>query len=156
MQINALRKELISLISLPVDRPPAIRRSARENWLYATDLPGICSEAELETVLEKLADAGWEHVQETGWLLLRKTAAEPPEGWYSGAFGPEAACCLSLIERHQNRKSNAEPAQRMLIKAGEKGYKAYETACAILHRDWASRLRTKDPLPAVNRRYFGA
>ena len=83
-------------------------------------------------------------------------AGEPPEDWYEGNFGPEAACCLSLLERHAGTACGApEAVQRTLIKAGEEGGKAYETACAELHREWAERLRRGEPLPAVSRRYFG-
>ena len=77
------------------------------------------------------------------------------EGWYEGPFGPEADCCLSLLVRHP--ASAGEPsdkAQRMLIKAGEEGEKAYEGACAALHREWAERLRKGDSMPDISQRYF--
>ena len=49
---------------------------------------------------------------------------------------------------------DAAAAQRALIKAGEEGGKAYENACQKLHREWAERLRRKEPLPALSLRYF--
>ena len=157
MQINALRRELTVLLSgVPLSRPAALRRSGHEEWLYATDLPALCDGKVKESLMQRLREAGWEYGEEPGWILLRKTAEEPPEGWYGGLFGPEAACCLSLLKRHvQDTGSDPEAVQRLLIKAGEEGEGFYEAACARLHRDWAARLRRKEPLPAVSRRYFG-
>jgi hypothetical protein len=155
MQINTLRKELTRLLSeRPLSRMPSVRRSRSEEWLYASDFPGLCTAEEQEKIADRLREYGWETAVTEGWALLRKPAEEPPEGWYSDGFGPEAACCLSLLDRHAERGNSAEAAQRMLIKAGEEGGKAYETACAALHREWAERLRKREPLPAVSRRYF--
>lgn len=156
MRINALRKELASLFSLTQPkRTPSLRRSGRSEWLYATDILMLISAAEREQVLAGLTDAGWEYTQENGWILLRKNAPEPPDGWYTGSFGPEAACCASLLDRHaEGRTADAGETQRALIKAGEEGGAAYEAACRALHREWADRLRRKDPLPFVSRRYF--
>ena len=50
---------------------------------------------------------------------------------------------------------DGEAAQRLLIKAGEEGEKAYEEACAALHGEWAERLRKGRSLPDLDRRYFG-
>ena len=157
MRINALRKELAALLdNSGAQRKPALRRSLQEDWLYATDYPALCSGSMPETVMEKLETAGWETAPDGDWMQLRKPAGEPPEDWYEGNFGPEAACCLSLLERHAGTACGApEAVQRTLIKAGEEGGKAYETACAELHREWAERLRRGEPLPAVSRRYFG-
>lgn len=156
MKINALRKELITLLNtVPSGRPPVIRRCLDEDWLYTTDLPVLCTEEEKKRAKEKLSGAGWETEECEGWMMMRKSAEEPPEDWYGGCYGPEANCCLSLLDRHADRDENAGPVQRMLIKAGEEGEKAYEEACAALHRNWAGRLRKKEPLPAVSRRYFG-
>ena len=157
MRINALRRELSEkLTAVPTDRPPAVRRSRRDEWLYATDIKLLLSGKAMESLLNELAAEGWEWTEEQGWLLLRKPAEEPPDGWYDGAFGPEAACCASLLDRHPGRPgSAAERAQRALIKAGEEGEKAYEAACACLHREWAERLRCGEPLPALSSRYFG-
>lgn len=153
---NAFRKELIILLgACAAVRPPALRRSKRAEWLYATDIPVLLSECTKEQLESALQGAGWECSEENGWLLLRKDAEEPPEGWYSGRFGPEAACCRSILERHQGRQGcAANEAQRLLIKAGEEGEAAYEEACLVLHRQWAERLRKRLTVPALSIRYF--
>ena len=154
---NALRKELAALLTAPAgNRRPAIRRSLTEEWLYSSDLPALYGGNLPDSVLSALSSAGWTFLPENGWLLLKKTAKEPPAGWYDGTFGPEAACCRSLLDRHP--PAGGEPsdaAQRMLIKAGEEGEKAYEEACAALHGEWAERLRKGRSLPDLDRRYFG-
>ena len=154
---NALRKELAELLAVPADsRPPLIRRSRLEAWLYATDLPLLCGGYVPETILNSLDDAGWEYMPEQEWLQLRKEASEPPEDWYSGTFGPEAACCGSLLDRHSAAVGgDPEAVQRKLIKAGEEGERSYEAACAALHCEWAERLRTGTGIPRLDRRYFG-
>ena len=154
--MNALRKELQILLAEPaVVRPPVLRRSLREDWLYATDLPGICDREGQKACLRRLAEAGWECMEEPGWIQMRKSCGEPPEDWYDGPFGAEAACCLSVLERHRDRMSAApEAAQRILIKAAEEGFRAYGNACAGLHRSWAERLRLGETLPAVSLNYF--
>ncbi|MBR5960363.1 MAG: hypothetical protein IKZ98_05155 [Clostridia bacterium] len=158
MQINALRKELQELMKIPqATRPPVLRRSLSDEWLYATDLPAACSRDNVELFLDLIRKAGWEYTEEHGWLLTRKPAGEPPEGWYDGPFGPEAGCCRSLLERHgQAVNGDAETVQRLLIKAGEEGEKKYEAACAVLHSNWAERLRRGETLPDVNLAYFTA
>ena len=155
---NALREELTALLAAPPDsRPPAIRRSLEQAWLYATDLPALYGGSIPDTVRAKLKSAGWETAPDGVWLQMRKPAPEPPEGWYTGTFGPEAACCRSLLDRHPSSADEMPDAlQRMLIKAGEEGEKAYEDACRSIHHEWAERLRTGRPLPALSRRYFGA
>ena len=153
MRMNALRKELQELMRiLQTERPPVIRRSLSENWLYATDLPGLCDRENLDFFLKRIMDTGWDFTEEKGWILMRKPSGEPPEGWYDGQFGPEARCCLSLLDRHE-KQANGEPEtiQIMLIKAGEEGEKKYEAACAGIHRNWAERLRRGDALPGISR-----
>lgn len=151
-----MRQELREMMQiLQTDRPPVLRRSRSEDWLYATDFPAVTGRRNLMVFLQKSSNAGWEYTKENGWILMRKPAEEPPEGWYIGLFGQEAGCCLSLLERHKKLATDEpEPLQRMLIKAGEEGEKQYEAACACIHRDWAERLRRGEPLPAVNRIYF--
>ena len=154
---NALRTELSALLRAPEgSRAPALRRSLRADWLYAADLPALYGGNLPEELPRRLKDAGWVAEPDGGWLQLRKPAPEPPEGWYGGSFGPEAACCLSLLERHRPCDGDPEPAQRTLIKAGEEGPEAYEAACASLHRDWAECLRRGETLPDLSQRYFGA
>ena len=154
---NALRKELTELLTGAAEsRKPAVRRSRKAEWLYATDLPSLYAGIIPDTLKAALTGAGWVYAQEGDWLELRKTADEPPEDWYGGPFGPEAACCRSLLERQGSSCIGPSDAvQRMLIKAGEEGSSAYEDTCAILHREWAERLRKREALPNISRRYFG-
>ena len=158
MQINALRKELSQLLTgCRPFRSPALRRSVRDEWLYATDIIGLLSGEEAGRLRRELAEAGWEYQQESAWLLLRKRMPEPPGTWFEGSFGPEAGCCLSLLERH-TADCREDPAMVhiALIKAGEEGEKAYEALCGRIHMDWAQRLRQKQQLPDVSLKYFGA
>ena len=67
MRINGLRKELdIFLRAADTVRPPALRRSLQEEWLYSSDLPMICTEAGLEETERRLKEAGWETGREAG------------------------------------------------------------------------------------------
>lgn len=154
---NALREELTALLTAPPDsRAPVIRRSHEQAWIYASDLPGLYDGKIPDEIFEGLKSAGWEYAPDGSWLQMRKASPEPPEGWHTEAFGPEASCCLSLLDRH--RVSGDEPAeglQRMLIKAGEEGEKACEDACRRIHHEWAERLRQGRPIPAISRAYFG-
>lgn len=159
MKINALRRELNTLISTELQehtgRKPAIRRSLLENWLYVTDLPETVCRERLEAVRSLLSESGWESMTKDGWMQVRKAVSEPPEDWYDGPFGPEAGCCRSLIERHPERME--EPDRRieyLLIRAGEEGEKAYEAACRQLHGEWAERLRKNQKLPKVSILFF--
>ena len=157
MRINALRRELTETIGKAcAQRPPALRRSREEEWLYATDLPGLCPEEQLEHTVRKLTEKGWESRPEGGWLLLRKLCPVPPEDWYGGSFGPEAACCLSLLRRHPERMTAPAGAEAYaLIKAGEEGAAAYEQCCGKLHGMLAERLRQGTAFPGLSPRYFG-
>ena len=154
---NAMRKELASLLTAPAEsRPAVIRRSREPEWLYATDLPVLYEGSIPETVLNRLNCAGWETLQTGNWLQLKKDQPEPPEDWYTGPFGTEAACCRSLLNRHTHSSDEpSDDAQRLLIKAGETDGKTYENACRILHHDWAERLRLGRSLPDLSPRYFG-
>jgi len=159
MLINAFRKELKILLSGPgLIRTPVIRRSLLDNWLYATDLPALCRETDKSRFLDTLAQYGWETMEAEGWIQMRKNSPEPPDNWYDGSFGQEAACCRSLLMRHPGRpETEAEKkVQCVLIKAAEEGEKAFESACADLHRSWAECLRKGEPLPAVHPAYFSA
>ena len=156
IQLNALRQELQVLMKkTQTERPPALRRSFHPEWLYATDIPIVCSRTETDLFLELLRETGWEYTEDGRWILMRKTAEEPPENWYTGPFGSEAGCCLSLLKRHPERMTDApEAAQRMLIRAGEEGRRRYEAVCTELHREWAERLRMGKALPALSLYYF--
>ena len=156
MKINALRKELKRLLE-PENgrRRPAIRRSFREDWIYAADLPEFIPGGELEAVCRKLQEAGWECLAEDGWLQLRKPADEPPEDWLDGPLGPEAACCRSLLIRHSERLREKDwKTVCSLIRAAEEGQEAYEAACRQIHHGWAERLRKKQRLPEISLSYF--
>ena len=157
MVYNSLRTELTALLtSFASARPPAVRRSLQEEWLYSTDLPVLLSGNERRRLLEALSELGWEYTEDGFWILLRKHAAEPPKNWFDGDFGPEASCCLSLLKRHPKTTDHmADMTQCALIKAGEQGTKAMEDTCRNLHHDWAERLRQREMLPAVSRKYFG-
>ena len=136
-------------------RPAALRRCRQEDWLYATDLLQAASGEAVDAFLRTAESNGWRTRKETGWILLDKIPEIPPEGFFSGPFGPEARCCLSLLRRHPDRKGNADHEVRMLLKAGEEGPDAYERACGILHREWASALRKGENLPGMATLYFG-
>lgn len=156
MKINALRRELNTLTDRDgLRRKPAIRRSMRAEWIYATNLPETAGEEQLEAISEALREAGWESMTEGGWMQLRKAADEPPEGWFDGPFGPEAECCRSLLARHPGRRrENDQRIEYSLIRAGEEGAETYENACRQLHHEWAGRLRKKQKLPDISPAYF--
>ena len=60
---NAFRKELIILLgACAAVRPPALRRSKRAEWLYATDIPVLLSECTKEQLESALQGAGWEYI----------------------------------------------------------------------------------------------
>lgn len=158
MKINALRKELSAILDArkPV-RKPALRRSRQDEWLYATDILQLVSREERKLLQKELSAAGWDYDDkaEHGWLSMKKEATEPPEDWYEGKFGPEASSCASLLERHPNETDYTdETVQRALIKAGEKGEKAYEATCRKIHQKWAENLRNGEPIPVFRQGYF--
>ncbi len=156
MRYNALRRELAEILAGAEDeRKPAVRRSRREDRIYATDLAGQPEGPERNRTAERLREAGWD-VQDTGgWLEMRKAAPEPPEGWFDGTFGPEACCCRALLQRHPERGEEDPACECRLIKAGEEGRDAYERACREIHGRWAERLRLGQKLPQISGRYFG-
>ncbi len=154
--MNAWRKMLRELLDgAGAPRPPALRRSGAEGYLYASDLPGLVSMEKVNSFLDKAGETGWKGKTEKGWLLLTRDAKCPPEGWFPGPFGAEAACCRGLLERHEKGNERDQEAERMLIRAGEEGAEAYEKACAGVHRDWAARLRKREKLPDIDPIYFG-
>ena len=162
MTRNAFRKELTALLSsMPCDRPPVIRRSLHDAWLYATDLPILFDGTVPDEAGRSLKALGWEYAPEREWLQLRKEAPEPPEDWFTGLFGKEAACCLSLLDRHDADRAPEDPDEETvnlryrLIKAGEEGPEAYERLCGAIHGEWAARLRQHRALPLISRTFFG-
>ena len=158
--MNAWRKELSDLLSeTGARRRPVLRRSLAPGALYATDLPAAAAETEKQRFCRKAAEAGWTVREADGWLLLDRPVSEPPAGWFTGAFGPEARCCASLIRRGKMRGDTADGdgqrAARQLIKAAEEGDGALEKVCRSLHAEWAERLRKGVALPAISGRFFG-
>lgn len=147
--MNKLRSELQTLLSgISTIRPAALRRCRREDFLYTTDLPQIASGDSVNTFLRSAEALGWHMETDAGWILMDRIPEDPPEGLLREPFGKEAKCCASLLLRHPNiLKRNGDRVKRMLIKAGEESPEAYEHACLVLHREWASALRTGDGLP---------
>lgn len=156
--MNTWRQELAALLrEAPCRRPAALRRSLREDWLYATDLPAVTDAPALAAFREQAGKRGWRLEEQQGWLLLKQTVPGAPGNGYSGPFGPEAGSCLSLMRRHPDSGDTETAAERaviLLVKAGEEGPEAYETACAALHREWAERLRKGESLPSLEESFF--
>ena len=154
--MNKLRQEIRTILDgTDSSRPAALRRCRQEDWLYATDLPQAASAEAVNAFLRTAEGNGWRTRKEAGWILLDRIPEIPPADFFSGPFGPEARCCLSLLRRHPDRKGNADHAVRMLLKAGEEGPDAYERACGVLHREWAAALRKDEILPGMATLYFG-
>ena len=156
MVSTRLRTELRELLSATAcTRPPALRRSLQPDWMYATDAPGLCAEAEKNALLYRLAEAGWETREEHDWLQIRKPLEAPPDPLPEGMTGPEAARCRSLLDRHPERDpSRPDREICLLVKAAEEGREAYEASCGKLRREWAERLRRKERLPDLSLQFF--
>lgn len=164
------------LLDCEAKRPPALRRSLREDYLYASDLPGIVTEETLKGFIINAESAGWDVIREGGWIQMRRRIPELPDDWYRGGFeggdgrenGSELECCASLLARHPNPNEKVRGEERQsgesgsykgkregeteiiaLIKAGEEGERAVEKLCREMHREWAERLRKKEPLPPI-------
>jgi len=151
--MNAWRQELAEMLrEIPGRRPATLRRSRKDGWLYCTDLPAAADDAASETFQRRAEAAGWTVEKEQGWMQLTRWIKEPPGNGFSGPFGPEAGCCLSLQRRHEEAAEDGQDGQTAmirLVKAGEEGPEAYEAVCFMLHREWAERLRKKQPLPRI-------
>lgn len=151
--MNKLRQELQELLAgTPCTRPPALRRSLRGDFLYASDLPQAAGRDAVECFLRKAREAGWHAAETEGWIQLDRYPADPPE--LPGRAGPEARCCAALLRRHTGPRRDSERERRMLLKAAEEGAGAWETACGRLHREWAADLRTHRPLPDLETCWF--
>lgn len=154
--MNNLRKEILCLLSgTACIRPAALRRSLREDFLYATDLPKTASPEAVKEFRRKAESAGWHTEEAEGWIQLDRIPGEMPADFLPGFFGPEARCCAGILRRHPEKRRNGDREKRMLMKAGEEGPEAYERACGILHREWAAALRKGGSLPDLTENCFG-
>lgn len=150
--MNELRTAMLTLLSgFASERPAALRRSFRDDYLYATDLPQTTSRETTEAFRRSAESAGWRTEEDGGWILLDRVPEKPPIGGFKGPYGPEAGCCASLLERHpEGERTNGQREKRMLMKAGEEGPDAFERCCTRLHREWAENLRKGTALPDLN------
>ena len=126
-------------------RPPALRRSGEEDWLFATDLPQAASPEAVEAFRRAAEEADWRIGERPGWLLLDHDVI-PPEGTFGASAEGETGCCLSLLLRHPGG-SSTEKERRALYKASEQR-DGLPRLMAAWHRDWAERLRRGEALPA--------
>ena len=149
--MNTLRTELKRhLEAVDTRRPAALRRSERTDALYATDLPLAAEPEAVEAFCRAVQADGWLVKQEGNWLQMTKPVFYPPAGGFDGPYGPEAACCASVLRRHPGRREPARDWALRLIKAGEEGPGAFEAVCRDLHRELARRLRLGAGLPDVD------
>jgi len=154
--MNKLREEITALLrETDCFRPAVLRRSLKEDWLYATDLPQAAEEDATRDFVRRAEAAGWRTQITETWIQLDREVAAFPEGLTRPAGGTEAKCCLSLLERHPEGGKNAAREKRRLIRAAEEGPEAYEKACAALHREWAAALRQREGLPDLSADWFG-
>ena len=148
--MNKLRKEMQEMLATAeTDRPPALRRSLREEYLYATDLPQAAAEEAVSAFRRRAEEAGWHTEAENGWILLDPPCAALQETVFRGACGCEAKACISLLRRHPEGRRPGQREIRMLAKAAEESTDAFEKTCAALHREWAAALRQGEPLPEI-------
>ena len=147
--INPWRKELQNLLDCPsLSRKPALRRSLREDYLFASDLPACASPANCAGFCIRAESAGWEALNVDGWIQLRRADGCLPEGWFPDTPEGEAACIRELICRHPGT-ADASRELILLLKAREEGPRAWELACRRIHQDLARRLREGEPLPRI-------
>ena len=154
--MNELREETLALISrFRTARPAVLRRSLREDALYATDLPQAADAEAADAFCRMAEEAGWKAETDKGWILLDRIPEEPPRNGFQGPYGPRAKCCASLLKRHHGEHGpDGERERRMLLKAGEEGAEASEKACSRLHREWAEALREDKGLPRIRIEFF--
>lgn len=153
--MNRWRREIQEMLSGTGSiRPAALRRSRQDQFLYATDLPRIASGEAVEAFRQKAEKAGWYTKEEDGWIQMDRIPEVPETDMRPGSFGPEARCCLSLLQRHPTGRKNGDREKRLLLKAGEKGKEAYESACRNLHREWSAALRNGESLPDLSELFF--
>ena len=149
------RKEITDMmISSGYRRTPALRRSDKEQFLFATDYPLAADDQDVLRFIGYAHEAGWQTETDHGWIYLSRKP-ELNEGDGLPAPGPESACCLSLLKRHAGDRILSDgSAERMLLKAAEEGADAYENACERLHYTWAGMLRESGTIPDIDERFF--
>jgi len=145
--LRELRRQVTcALNEMPASRKPALRRSDSPDALLATDLPLVADREAVEAFAARLTAQGWRVLPgSNGWLLLD---ADVPVPQVVGDFHPqgEAACCISILQRHPGN-GDAREKIRALVKAAEAGKQPLERLCAALHGDLAAMLRQHEPLP---------
>ena len=155
MAPNRLREELRKLIAAAdTTRPPALRRSRREEWLYATDLPRTADRDQTESFRKQAEEAGWRTEEKDGWIELDLPGALPQDTGFRGPWGEEARACASLLRRHPAGRVPGDRERRMLTKAAEEGTETFEKTCRLLHREWAAMLRERKGLPELPEKIF--
>lgn len=147
--LSALRQEAQALLRLaPTFRPPTLRRSARADALFATDLPLLAEEDDLSAMIAVSVQTGWRvGFLPNGWMTLDHDVPPPPLSLPPMPLG-ETGCCLSLLLRHPDACHEPD-AIRALVKADEVGPIEVEKLCRRWHQDFAARLRRHEPLPDV-------
>ena len=152
---NDLRQEIRTLLDgTDCIRPAVLRRSLREDFLYATDLPQAADPRAADEFRRTAEAAGWRTAEAEGWIQLDRIP-DHPAGICPGEAGPETRCCRSLLARYKGEKRNGDREKRLLLKAAEEGTAAWEKACRKLHTEWAGALRKKEPLPDLPAAIFG-
>ena len=131
------------------ERKPALRRSDSEDFLYASDLPGLLSGEALEGFLHDLQEAGWSWKLTGDWLLM---APDPGNGEIRAERSPEAAAVVSLLERHPEH-TDGDREWRTLVKACEQGGEKEKKAFRMLHGELAQALREHRKLPDLRIRW---
>ena len=145
---NPWREELNALfLPLSLARRPALRRSSRPDYLFATDLPSFASAPCRDLFRESALRLGWDILECGGWFHLRKADSSAPPGWFPAEPRGEAACLRALLQRHPDRQAPASELLLPLLKAREQGEETWEKACRTLHRELARRLREGIPFP---------
>lgn len=145
--LTALRQAVQrELLSLPVRRKPALRRTDAEGFLLATDLPLTAEEAAVEAFIRRMTELGWRVLRQGSWLQLDCPVPVPVTDAFP-ACG-ECACCISLLERHPEDGDAAEYIRRV-VKAADAGRQPFERLCIQLHGEFAAMLRQHQPLPGA-------
>ncbi len=153
--MNKLRREIRDLIdATPCRRPPALRRSLRDDFLYATDLPQAAEESAVRDFCRRAEEAGWRTEAGNGWIQMDTGRAEPGGAGFRGPYGTEAQACAGILRRHPGNRRDGTREKRLLAKAGEEGPAAFEKACTALHREFAAALRLGEQLPDLPEQYF--